>query len=142
MSCIASGSNRIVREKSAVLSNTRYTVTSARCDWATKMAFISVCARISVWASLPTDASSFWLSVGAARALSTKVRIGVQGEKGRGVASVARVSEAHPGWGDLPGCGLQPYPGYMDLSGMHGLLETHPPAACSPAGDASQARGV
>jgi hypothetical protein len=44
------------------------------------MAFISVCARISVWASLPTDASSFWLSVGAARALSTKVRMCVMAD--------------------------------------------------------------
>ena len=41
-----------------------------------EMAFISVCARISVCASLPTDASMARLSVGAARALSTKVRIG------------------------------------------------------------------
>src|SRR3990167_11115060 len=41
------------------------------------MAFISVCARISEWASWPMDANSFWLSVGAARALNTKVRISV-----------------------------------------------------------------
>ena len=76
-SCTALASKRIVREKSWVLSSTRWTTTSARCDCATKIAFISVCARISGWASVPTAASSFRLSVGAARALSTKVRMWV-----------------------------------------------------------------
>src|SRR6185312_1743387 len=57
-----------------------------------KMAFISVWARISVWACLPTAARRSWLLVGADLALSTKTRIaavsgleGLQSHATRGV---------------------------------------------------------
>src|SRR5690606_14574994 len=64
---------------SRVLSSTRYTSTSSRCPCATKMAFIRVCARISLCASPPTSASRRSLSVGAARARNTKTRMAVSG---------------------------------------------------------------
>ena len=64
-----------------MLSSTKYTMTSGRWDCATKMAFISVWASISLWASLPTASRRSWLSVGADLALNTKTRIAVSPSK-------------------------------------------------------------
>src|SRR5690606_29391599 len=65
----------------------------------TKIAFISVCARISVCAAWPTPASRAALSVGAARARRTKVRVwgmagGSCGGSGEGAADGAVAGRA------------------------------------------------
>src|SRR5690554_2632496 len=52
------------------------------------MEFISVCARISACAAPPIPASRAWLSVGAARALSTNVRRAMASYRRKGLGGL------------------------------------------------------